>query len=122
MLADSVPRPYPFSQEASRQLAELREAASRTEAHFRALLGQREAQLRSGRPRQSGALHGGQSETAAARSEAGIVFLGDSITDGWRLNEYFPDHDFVNRGISGQITGEMLGRFKADVFDLNPKR
>jgi len=49
-----------------------------------------------------------------------VVFLGDSITDGWRLNEYFPERDFVNRGISGQITGEMLGRMKADVIDLKP--
>ena len=50
-----------------------------------------------------------------------VVFLGDSITDGWRLNEYFGDRDFVNRGISGQITGEMLGRMKADVIDLKPE-
>ena len=55
-------------------------------------------------------------ETAQKR----IVFMGDSITDGWRLNEYFPGRDFVNRGISGQITGEMLGRMKADVIDLKP--
>jgi len=50
-----------------------------------------------------------------------LVFLGDSITDGWPLNEYFPGKDFVNRGISGQITGEMLGRMKADVIDLKPR-
>jgi lysophospholipase L1-like esterase len=49
-----------------------------------------------------------------------VVFLGDSITDGWRLNEYFPDRDFVNRGIGGQITGQMLGRMKADVIDRQP--
>ena len=47
--------------------------------------------------------------------------MGDSITDGWRLNEYFGDRDFVNRGISGQITGEMLGRMKEDVINLKPK-
>jgi len=49
-----------------------------------------------------------------------VVFLGDSITDGWRLNEYFPDRDFVNRGISGQTTGQMLGRFQSDVIRLRP--
>jgi lysophospholipase L1-like esterase len=49
-----------------------------------------------------------------------IVFYGDSITDGWRLNEYFPGKDYVNRGISGQITGQMLGRFYADVVALKP--
>jgi lysophospholipase L1-like esterase len=48
------------------------------------------------------------------------VFLGDSITDLWRLNEYFPDRDFVNRGISGQITSQMLARMKTDVTDLRP--
>jgi lysophospholipase L1-like esterase len=49
------------------------------------------------------------------------VFYGDSITDAWRLNEYFPGQDYVNRGISGQVTGEMLGRLKADVLDLKPQ-
>ena len=44
-----------------------------------------------------------------------------SITDSWRLNQYFPEHDYINRGISGQITGEMLGRFKQDVLDLRPE-
>ena len=48
------------------------------------------------------------------------MFLGDSITDFWRLNEFFPTQDYVNRGISGQVTGEMLGRLKADVLDLKP--
>lgn len=50
-----------------------------------------------------------------------VVFLGDSITDGWRLNEYFPGRDFVNRGISGQTTIQMLGRFLQDVAGPKPK-
>ena len=37
------------------------------------------------------------------------------------MNEYFTGRDFINRGISGQITGQMLGRFKQDVIDLHPK-
>jgi len=49
-----------------------------------------------------------------------VVFLGDSITDSWRLNEYFPDRDFINRGISGQISGQMLGRMESDVIRLQP--
>jgi lysophospholipase L1-like esterase len=48
------------------------------------------------------------------------VFLGDSITELWRLNEYFPDRDFVNRGIGGQIASQMLSRMKTDVTDLHP--
>src|SRR5439155_24212092 len=55
-----------------------------------------------------------------AANDKRIVFYGDSITDLWRLNEYFPGRDFVNRGISGQVTGEMLGRMKAEVIDLQP--
>jgi len=50
-----------------------------------------------------------------------VVFLGDSITDGWRLNEYFSGRDFINRGISGQTTIQMLGRFLEDVAYLHPK-
>jgi lysophospholipase L1-like esterase len=50
-----------------------------------------------------------------------VVFLGDSITDGWHLNEYFSGRDFVNRGISGQTTIQMLGRFLQDVAGPKPK-
>jgi lysophospholipase L1-like esterase len=122
MLADSVNRPFPFSREAENQLAELREAATRTDVHFRALLGQREAQLRSpDRDNLARYAEANARLTAPSETKPRVVFLGDSITDGWRLNEYFPEHDFINRGISGQITGEMLGRFKADVIDLKPK-
>jgi lysophospholipase L1-like esterase len=49
-----------------------------------------------------------------------VVFLGDSITDGWRLAEYFPGKPYVNRGISGQTTPQMLVRFYRDVINLNP--
>ncbi len=49
-----------------------------------------------------------------------VVFLGDSITDAWRMNEYFPDRDFINRGIGGQITSQMLGRMRSDVINLQP--
>ena len=49
------------------------------------------------------------------------VFLGDSITDRWKLEKYFNDPNYINRGIDGQITGQMLGRFKQDVIDLKPE-
>lgn len=58
---------------------------------------------------------------APAKDENRVVFMGDSITDGWKLNEYFPNQPFVNRGISGQTTAQMLLRFRADVIDLKPK-
>ena len=50
-----------------------------------------------------------------------VVFMGDSITDGWRLAEYFPGKPYVNRGISGQTTPQMLVRMYPDVIDLTPK-
>ena len=49
-----------------------------------------------------------------------VVFIGDSITDGWRLEEYFPGKPYVNRGISGQVTSQMLVRMYPDVIDLKP--
>ncbi|HEY8561950.1 MAG TPA: SGNH/GDSL hydrolase family protein [Pyrinomonadaceae bacterium] len=59
--------------------------------------------------------------TPPAKDEKRVVFMGDSITDGWKLDEYFPNRPFVNRGISGQTTSQMLLRFRADVIDLKPK-
>jgi len=121
VLSDSVPKPFPFPQEAARQLGELRDIGTRIESHFRALLDQREAQLRSpDRDNLRRYTEANQRQPPPQSGKPRIVFYGDSITDGWRLNEYFPDQDFVNRGISGQITSEMLGRFKADVIDLKP--
>jgi lysophospholipase L1-like esterase len=49
-----------------------------------------------------------------------VVFLGDSITDGWKLAQYFPDKPYVNRGIGGQTTSQMLVRVFPDVIDLKP--
>ena len=52
-----------------------------------------------------------------------VVFMGNSITEGWsNFNpNFFIDNPFVNRGISGQTTPQMLIRFKPDVINLNPK-
>ena len=52
-----------------------------------------------------------------------VVFMGNSITEGWRSfdKDFFLDNPFVNRGISGQTTPQMLIRFKPDVVNLNPK-
>jgi lysophospholipase L1-like esterase len=58
-----------------------------------------------------------------AAGEERVVFMGDSITDGWgRLHgQFFPGKPYVNRGISGQTTPQMLVRFRPDVIDLKPK-
>ena len=56
-----------------------------------------------------------------APGENRVVFFGDSITDIWKLDEYFPGKPYVNRGIGGQTTPQMLVRFRQDVIDLHPK-
>lgn len=52
-----------------------------------------------------------------------VVFMGDSITDGWgrKYSDFFPGKPYVNRGISGQTTPQMLVRFRPDVVNLKPK-
>lgn len=52
-----------------------------------------------------------------------IVFMGNSITEGW-LNldsTFFENKNYINRGIGGQTTPQMLLRFRADVINLHPK-
>ena len=67
---------------------------------------------------------------APAANEARVVFMGDSITEIWgkRLNPamaepapFFPGKPYINRGISGQTSPQMLVRFRQDVIDLQPK-
>jgi lysophospholipase L1-like esterase len=65
-----------------------------------------------------------------APGETRVVFMGDSITEGWGLKatattpdrgEFFPGKPYINRGISGQTTPQMLVRFRQDVILLKPK-
>jgi lysophospholipase L1-like esterase len=58
---------------------------------------------------------------APAPGENRVVFYGDSITDFWKLDDYFPGKPYINRGISGQTTPQMLIRFRQDVINLHPK-
>src|SRR5450432_3619916 len=60
---------------------------------------------------------------APAAGEERVVFMGDSITDNWgrRYGKFFPGKPYINRGISGQTTPQMLLRFRADVIALQPK-
>lgn len=52
-----------------------------------------------------------------------VVFMGDSITDFWgrQRGSFFPGKPYINRGISGQTTPQMLIRFRPDVVKLQPK-
>ena len=59
-----------------------------------------------------------------AKNEQRVVFMGDSITDSWdnpTNGGFFPGKPYVNRGISGQTTPQMLIRFRRDVIELKPK-
>ena len=58
---------------------------------------------------------------AQPRVPGRVVFLGDSITDIWNLQKFFPGKPYINRGISGQTSSQMLLRFRQDVIDLKPK-
>jgi lysophospholipase L1-like esterase len=57
-----------------------------------------------------------------AAGEKRVVFMGNSITIGWieKHPEFFSGKPWINRGISGQTTPQMLVRFRADVINLNP--
>src|SRR5438067_11627839 len=57
-------------------------------------------------------------------AKARVVFMGDSITDAWVRPEYggfFPGKPYIDRGISGQTTPQMLVRFRPDVIALQPR-
>jgi len=70
---------------------------------------------------QLGRYHQANQELKKKPAVAGrVVFMGDSITDFWRLEEYFPGKPYVNRGIGGQTTPQMLVRMYPDVIDLKP--
>ena len=50
-----------------------------------------------------------------------IIFTGDSIIGGWKLEKDFPGKPVANRGIGGDVTRGLLFRFQEDVLDLHPK-
>ncbi len=63
-----------------------------------------------------------QELSAVMENESRIVFMGNSITEGWLelRPEFFEGKPYINRGISGQTTPQMLLRFRQDVIDLEP--
>ena len=122
-LSDTFPHPEPFPQVAEQQFSELRESARTFQVRFEAGLEQvdRAAQARAADPSNLSRYADANSKLPPPAATPRVVFFGDSITDAWRLNEYFTGRDFVNRGISGQTTLQMLGRFLQDVVSLKPK-
>ena len=53
--------------------------------------------------------------------EVDVAFLGDSLTDGYNLEEYYPNYVVSNRGIGGETTQGLEDRLKVSVYDLKPK-
>jgi len=64
-----------------------------------------------------------QQTAPPAPGDQRVVFMGDSITDNWghHIGQFFPGKPYLNRGISGQVTAQMLLRFYPDVIALKPK-
>lgn len=121
-LLDAMPKPAEFSVDVRNQINSLRDQVEKLDRHFRATLDYREQQvLSSDRDNLKRYAEANRTVAPAADSENRVVFFGDSITDGWKLNQYFTGQPYINRGISGQITGQMLGRMKDDVLDLAPR-
>ena len=122
-LSDTFPRPAQFPEIADRQFSELRDGLLHFQMRFETSLEgiNKASQLRDADPSNLARYADPDAKLPPPGAAARVVFLGDSITDAWRLNEYFTGRDFVNRGISGQTTLQMLGRFLQDVVSLKPK-
>ena len=121
LLSDAVPRPASAPAETKRQMEELRGIQTQLENYYENLLDRLHKQLLS--PDRDDLKRYADDNGRTGPPQAGkprIVFMGDSITDSWRLNEYFAGRDYINRGISGQITSQMLARFRNDVIELKP--
>ncbi|MFL6210097.1 MAG: SGNH/GDSL hydrolase family protein [Pyrinomonadaceae bacterium] len=103
------PSPTPSQQD---PCAEVKAQATRSDARLRdwpALARYRDANAQLAPP---------------AKGEQRVVFMGDSITDSWddpRYGGFFPGKPYIDRGISGQTTPQMLIRFRPDVIALQPK-
>jgi lysophospholipase L1-like esterase len=122
-LAEALPHPDFFPSTASQQFLELRDEQQHLDRHFQALLVREEvdSKAKEADPYNLKRYAAADSkELEPTPSLPRYVFLGDSATDLWRLNEYFQGKDFVNRGIAGQTTSQMLPRFLADVVALRP--
>ena len=122
-LSDAMPRPSPFPAAAEQQFSELRDGLQRVQQHFEAMLDAQNqaAQAQDADPNGLKRYAEANGKTVPPGKLPRVVFLGDAVTEGWRLNEYFTGRDFINRGIGGQTTTQMLGRFLEDVAGLHPK-
>jgi lysophospholipase L1-like esterase len=110
--APAQAQPAPPALPACQELAAAVQAAARNDVRLRDW-----ADL--GRYRESN-----RATIAPAPGESRVVFMGDSITDAWqqpRFGGFFPGKPYIDRGISGQTTPQMLLRFRPDVIALAPR-
>lgn len=121
-LYEALPKPDPFPAIARAQFSELRDLAGNFDGYFRRLLDTKESQIHSSDRDDMARFREDNLKLAPpAAAKPRVVFLGDTTASLWRLNEYFPDRDFVNRAIEGQIVGQILGRIKQDAVGLRPE-
>jgi lysophospholipase L1-like esterase len=122
LVSDAVPKPAQFPEAAKRQLTELRDISVALESYFVRQIESLQRELRSpDRDNTHRYREDNMNLPPAGQKGPRVVFMGDSLTEGWRLNEYFSGKDYLNRGISGQITSQMLARFTQDVVELKPQ-
>ena len=120
-VSESVPKPANLPEAARKQFVELRQNFDELESYFTDLVAYKEKQIRNPDPADTRRYAEENSRLPAPGTSPRVVFMGDSITDFWHLNEYFTGRDFINRGISGQVTTQMLARMKQDVIDVHPR-
>jgi lysophospholipase L1-like esterase len=103
----STPPPLPMPVSASVEKLELEHARMKAQLLDWAQLGR----------------YGAADQALPATEPGRVVFYGDSITDAWESNggSFFPGKPYVNRGISGETTPQMVVRFRQDVVDLHPE-
>ena len=122
-LADSLPRPEYFPPTAAQQFVELRDLQQKLDRHFHALLTRIQNDEHASDADPNNLRHYAPANArlmAPSPALPRIVLLGDGATEQWRLNEYFTGQDYVNRGITGQTTTQILARMLADVVALHP--
>ncbi len=80
-------------------------------------------QLFAQEPLKDWANFGKYEQENATGKQPTVVFMGNSITEGWRAKDpdFFTQNNYAGRGISGQVSAQMLVRFRPDVIDLKPQ-
>lgn len=117
--------PIEISRKAKKAIAEGVEGV--TQHEMRVLSDHYPVEVRVELPRlrspQDWANYGYYAEDNANVKDAKVVFMGNSITRNWYKYhpEFFKENSYVGRGISGQVTAQMLARFRADVINLKPE-